>query len=119
MIKVNALITYIVFLVYNCINYFINLRSGLMEKLYQQFNSHGSNSAMRFIYFKIMTILFLVVLFFYFLVCMIHYHSATFFYIILIHNIVYCMCDFSSNHVTIGKNGSLRNYRSSLSPSVL
>jgi hypothetical protein len=37
-----------------------------MEKLCQQFNSHGSKSAMRFTYFKIMTILFLVVLIFLF-----------------------------------------------------
>lgn len=43
MIIVNALITRIVFLVYNCINYFLILRSGLMEKLCQQFNSHCSN----------------------------------------------------------------------------
>jgi hypothetical protein len=106
----------------NSINYFIIFLNSLMEKLCQQFNSHGSKSAMRFIYFKIMTILFKVVLFFYFLGYMIHYYSATLFYIIwntYICKIVYCLCDLSSNQVIERNNRSLRHYRNSLSSSIL
>jgi prepilin signal peptidase PulO-like enzyme (type II secretory pathway) len=57
-----------------------------MEKECQQFKSQGLKSAMRLIYFKIMAILFLVVLFFYFLVFM--YDTLSFSIIILMKDII-------------------------------
>jgi hypothetical protein len=62
--------------------------------------------------------LFLLVLFFYFLVWYIII-QLNYFTLFVIHYIVCCMCEFSNNQVTAGKNRSLRHYRSSLSSSIL